>query len=223
MAERARAEQIVAEFLVKSAALVSEARSAPEGERSGRGDDRPSHAYNTTDTRVARSKTNRWFNLHVDERDAVRAGLEAQHAVQPGSSVRLLVRLVDADDGGPLDGTPLELWTIHHATASPPASPQRGPGGLVGGRQEVPVVYKRAVVMLRSLYCLLRALPAHHLFRACQVSCPVLQPAQRSAHDTPVLHSPTNPHNTLPSRLEVTVTGRVWTVGFCDEPHRTRT
>lgn len=157
-----RNEQIVGEFLVKSAALVSEARSSPSTEP-GR-ESRASRAE-------SKSKTNRWFNLHVDERATARASLEAQTKSSPGSALRLVVRLVDTDDGGPPEGTSLELWTIQHCAVPPrPVSPAR-PGGLGGGgRQDVPVVYKRTVVMLRALYCLLRALPAHHLARACQVT-----------------------------------------------------
>jgi len=164
-----RNEQIVGEFLVKSAALVSEARSSPEPGR-----ERASRAE-------SKSKTNRWFNLHVDERATVRAALEAQTKSAPGSALRLVVRLVDTDDGAPPEGTSLELWTIQHCTVPPrPASPAR-PGGLGGGRQDVPVVYKRTVVMLRALYCLLRALPAHHLARACQVTPTTLPRPKRLA------------------------------------------
>jgi hypothetical protein len=157
-----RTEQIVGEFLLKSAALVREARSSPSPEPGQ--ESRASRAG-------SKSKTNRWFNLHVDECATMRAAFEAQTKFAPGSALRLVVRLVDADDGGPAEGTSLELWTIQHCTVPPrPASPARPCGMGGGGRQDVPVVYKRTVVMLRALYCLLRALPAHYLARACQVT-----------------------------------------------------
>jgi hypothetical protein len=71
----------------------------------------------------------------------------------------------------------LERWVLAHERAavldfgspSSPAQLPRRPSLFESARSlEVPVIYKRTVIMLRSLYALLRTLPAHRLFLACK-------------------------------------------------------
>lgn len=71
------------------------------------------------------------------------------------------------------DLTLLERWTFAHerggyAGAGGEAERRRGQADGADARAlEMPAVYKRAVVLLRSLYALLRALPAHRVHAAC--------------------------------------------------------
>lgn len=111
-------------------------------------------------------RVNRWFNLETEEAEPA---LEAWR-VHPGPLV-LDVSLL------PCDGPPvlLERWTFAYEPAAGPGAAARdadsgscAPSASAQARAlEVPAVYKRAVVQLRSLYALLRTLPAHRLARAC--------------------------------------------------------
>lgn len=70
----------------------------------------------------------------------------------------------------------LEQWVFDYRPPSPSASPHTSQHSSASGtsqlltrmRHEPPAVYKRLVVLMRSLYCLVRALPAHRLHCAAQ-------------------------------------------------------
>ena len=70
----------------------------------------------------------------------------------------------------------LEQWVFEYRVPSPSASPHTSQHSTASGtsqlltriRHEPAAVYKRLVVLMRSLFCLVRALPAHRLHRAAQ-------------------------------------------------------
>jgi hypothetical protein len=103
-----------------------------------------------------------------------------KHAVAPTPQVLLLPHapaatgVSGAPDASSAGGMVLlERWVLAHERAAAldvPSSPTqlpRRPSLFESARSlEVPVIYKRTVIMLRSLYALLRTLPAHRLFLA---------------------------------------------------------
>ena len=60
----------------------------------------------------------------------------------------------------------LERWTLQFTPRSQAAA---GGGHGAAPRLDTPAVYKRMVILLRSLYSYVRILPAYRLCRACQV------------------------------------------------------
>eukprot|EP00898_Chlorokybus_atmophyticus_P002349 jgi/Chlat1/3114/Chrsp21S03345 len=154
--ERQRFDQICAEFVSKSAHVIVHSRvpflpppisSSP------------------------RNKSNRWFNLETRELETLKPEVEPWRRFEEKGPLVLDILLQDnsvrdnskrdgdgdwdADDGQFL----LERWVIQ----------QERTLGCVE-QMEVPVVYKRTIIMLRTLYALTRTLPAHRLFRCCKRS-----------------------------------------------------
>lgn len=67
--------------------------------------------------------------------------------------------------------TLLERWTVAYAAAA--AGESRPPAGRpAAARLEPAGIYKRLVILLRSLYSYVRVLPAYRLLRACKVGAP---------------------------------------------------
>lgn len=206
-AERAKIEQIVAEYYAKALHIVLEAR-IPQQQNEGYG----SHRGGTT--------TNKWFNLELDSFAHVLESVEPwkrgvcqepmvvdiwlhqpsspgqeQQTPNKWSSSSPRQRLRAESWGGDEDiagsSLLLERWVVHYerkkgswlgfgpavkggvgVPVEHASSPEGGAGD--GGAAvspplshalERPVVYKRTVIMLRSLYCLVRTLPAFRLFK----------------------------------------------------------
>lgn len=63
--------------------------------------------------------------------------------------------------------TLLEQWVFHYQPQLPQAGPSLSRSQL--SRLNPTSIYKRLVIMLRSLFCYVRVLPAYRMFRACKV------------------------------------------------------
>jgi hypothetical protein len=73
--------------------------------------------------------------------------------------------------------TLLERWTLQFWPGSfVPAAKQHN-SRSAQARLETSAVYKRLVIMLRSLFSYVRALPAYRLYRAWKVCLTILDPA----------------------------------------------
>ncbi|CAM6014697.1 unnamed protein product [Sphagnum balticum] len=173
-AEKAKIEQIVSEFFVKSLHVILESRipfvaaqsqsggaGGGGGGGGGRGGDEVSFLGSSPVSSSSSSRTtNRWFNLELENCNAVQECAEPwrRGIMQEAMVVDILLHF--SSQGGP-SSTLLERWVVHYERRK--KSPSTATGGLgLGGTGKV---YKRTIIMLRSLYCSVRTLPAHRLFR----------------------------------------------------------
>ncbi|CAK9208064.1 unnamed protein product [Sphagnum jensenii] len=171
-AEKAKIEQIVSEFFVKSLHVILESRipfvaaqsqsgGAGGGGGGGRGGDEVSFLGSSPVSSSSSSRTtNRWFNLELENCNAVQESAEPwrRGIMQEAMVVDILLHF--SSQGGPSQ-TLLERWVVHYERRKKPPSTATGGLGLGGTGK----VYKRTIIMLRSLYCSVRTLPAHRLFR----------------------------------------------------------
>ena len=144
---RDRTAHIAREWLAKCVNVVVDAR---------RGGD-----ASASTSSAATSKPNRWFNASYAEAravdDAVRSR-ECGDGIESGAHARARVFVIDVfmtrDDGGK---ELVERWGFHGGAEA----------HAVGGNNhfnkdlETSVVYKRAVIMVRTLIALMRTLPVH--------------------------------------------------------------
>ena len=157
-----RVEQVAAEGLVKAAQVVL-------GARRGRAGSAP--AASTS----ASASINRWFNLETEERDP----LLDHWRRDAGAPVVLDTAFQQPGEAPHL----LERWVFRYRRKTPglndlSSSSSSGsaslgaPGGSRllqrsgSGRLETPVIYKRLVIMLRSLYSKSRMMPGYALHSA---------------------------------------------------------
>mmetsp|Transcript_16875 Transcript_16875/g.20310 ORF Transcript_16875/g.20310 Transcript_16875/m.20310 type:complete len:933 (+) Transcript_16875:111-2909(+) len=175
--ERGRIDQIIWEFFVKSTHTVLESRT-------------PGQNLETQKTRP-----NRWFNLDIEEAETVRALVEPW---RKDNSLPLVIEVYleqkktgseskQREEGGEVESTLIEQWVLQYEKNTKDQSTwgaMSGGGGspvtnTVFSRRtsasvqlerppDIPVIYKRTVILLRSLYSLLRLLPGHRLHRACK-------------------------------------------------------
>ncbi|XP_024520258.1 autophagy-related protein 13b-like isoform X1 [Selaginella moellendorffii] len=170
-----KTEQIIVEFFVKCLHIILEARipCSSSNSSSQPGRDSPSPASSS-------SSKDRWFNLVLGDCPAALESAEPWRR-GPGDHPPMVVDiLLDRSSGdhrfrgGGGPGTPdswsegevedsygtvLERWTISHERFS-----QRRSGSSSSHALEVPGIYKRATILMRTLYCSVRTLPAHRLF-----------------------------------------------------------
>ncbi|KAL0035165.1 hypothetical protein WJX79_004130 [Trebouxia sp. C0005] len=167
--DRQKTDQIIAECLVKAAHVVLGSRSEPN---------KPS---------VHQQARKSWFNLNIDEVDVATQVFEhwrkdtgtpafievylrpwgaseeqsppLQHSPSQPQDIRL------QSDAFP-SATLLERWMFHFEPAMQDGNLQRRRAQLA--RLDPPAVYKRAVVMLRSLTSYVRLLPGYRMYRACK-------------------------------------------------------
>ena len=157
-----RTTQIAREWLAKCADVVLDARDDPGRQRVGGSGER----------------VNRWFNAATRRRRETRERVEGKgvggrgsfgdegtgvyddglHGGGGGEGRVIAIDVRFERDGSEAEASALvERWTFHAGADA----------GSVGGNNhfnkdlETPVVYKRAVIMVRTLVALLRTLPAH--------------------------------------------------------------
>ncbi|CAM6051752.1 unnamed protein product [Sphagnum compactum] len=170
-AEKAKIEQIVSEFFVKSLHVILESRipfvaaqsqsgGAGGGGGGGGGDEVSFLGSSPVSSSSSSRTTNRWFNLELENCNAVQESAEPwrRGIMQEAMVVDILLHF--SSQGGP-SSTLLERWVVHYERRKKPPSTATGGLGLGGTGK----VYKRTIIMLRSLYCSVRTLPAHRLFR----------------------------------------------------------
>ncbi|RMZ56176.1 hypothetical protein APUTEX25_004600 [Auxenochlorella protothecoides] len=136
-------EQVIGEFFLKGAQTVLSARlpHATPSDTKGSGKKR---AWNQLNAFRAVQ-----FNLELDEVESANKELEKWRR----------------DAGLPLVvETLLERWVFHHQQLLPDSPSSLSKSALV--RLSPSSIYKRLVILLRSVFALLRTLPAHKLCRA---------------------------------------------------------
>ena len=69
--------------------------------------------------------------------------------------------------GQPPVETVLETWVFHYQPTIMPQGPTLSRSQL--SRLNPTSIYKRLVIMLRSLFCYVRVLPAYRMYRVCKV------------------------------------------------------
>eukprot|EP01018_Ginkgo_biloba_P034228 Gb_24186 [translate_table: standard] len=183
MAEPDKIEQIVVEFFAKTLQIIVESRIPPVSSSSPLSPCSPA---------ALRAK-DKWFSLALGDNKSFNVEpwgkiptLEPMFVdvlllghMPPAS--RASVPITRA--GGPLGfldvrdeeskqtqsvdaSTILERWTVHYAQNSSSINNDHSNADV-----EVPVVYKKAVILLRSLYCTARLLPAYRHFRHLKSTC----------------------------------------------------
>ncbi|KAK9803839.1 hypothetical protein WJX73_005890 [Symbiochloris irregularis] len=159
MTDKARLEQIVGECIVKAAQIVLVSR------------------VNAPTKPVAPDQRKCWFNLQIEELPVTQSELEhwKRHVttplvleiyLQPGQPGRLTAAFTrpsspsDANASEQARGMLLERWTLQYLHSAP-----EDRAGTARARLDTPAVYKRMVIMLRSLYSYVRMLPAFRMSR----------------------------------------------------------
>ncbi|OBA22025.1 hypothetical protein METBIDRAFT_40513 [Metschnikowia bicuspidata var. bicuspidata NRRL YB-4993] len=166
--------QVVQNFFTKTLLVIVQARSVPEAKPLAHDGVASAESSGT-------SKINKWFNLHMPSLDSEWARLELKpwksHAdlsqfppmiVETFLDLRQLsacemVMLEDdhgscwpvAEGGSKKLEVVLERWLIEFDRSS------CGPDSVVDSSEELPLVYKQAIVLLRVIYGVVRLLPAY--------------------------------------------------------------
>ncbi len=76
-------------------------------------------------------------------------------------------RQASLQPGQPAVETVLETWVFHYQPTIMPQGPTLSRSQL--SRLNPTSIYKRLVIMLRSLFCYVRVLPAYRMYRVCKV------------------------------------------------------
>lgn len=161
--EPGRTEQIVTNFLLKvlQAVLDSRVPHVLVGGRVG-GADRA-------------RKRDRWFNLALGDPPAALEGLGFWHR---GAADPMVVDILLLRDGADADAV-IERWAVHYepsVSSSRPGNPSSSPSTPFRAAPPSPAsaeaaaafykrTYKKCIVLLRSIYAVLRLLPAYKAFR----------------------------------------------------------
>ncbi|KAK3246687.1 hypothetical protein CYMTET_43788 [Cymbomonas tetramitiformis] len=172
--ERGRLEQIISEFFVRSGNLILQSRTVQD------------------DQQPLKTRTNRWFNLEVEESEDARVLIEPWRRSFNYGPMVIEVRLKsDALDKcslnaqtlksemeeEPSQGTLIERWVMDYERSRDLSEPnsltassvkKASHATLTDRTPDVPVIYKRTVILVRSLYSLLKMLPGNRLYRACK-------------------------------------------------------
>lgn len=166
--DKQKTDQIVAECLVKAAHVVLGSRSE-----------------STKQSHHPGKKS--WFNLNIDEVAAASQAIDVWRTdINSPAYIEVYLRPWGASEEqsgqhstlGHHDiclqsnafpsAVLLERWLFHYEPAIPDGNLQRRRAQLA--RLDPPAVYKRAVVMLRSLTSYVRLLPGYRMYRACKKS-----------------------------------------------------
>eukprot|EP01116_Phalansterium_solitarium_P021120 TRINITY_DN645_c0_g1_i3.p1 TRINITY_DN645_c0_g1~~TRINITY_DN645_c0_g1_i3.p1 ORF type:complete len:219 (+),score=46.93 TRINITY_DN645_c0_g1_i3:780-1436(+) len=148
MESKDNTDQIAREFFVKMAQVVISSR------------------LSTSQAPFRKGKPNKWFNLSLDELDNVSEELLGWR-LNPRTPLQLDIGWHPSSTSSSSSSsgmTLLERWHVSYQ----PLQPLQAPGTTDGG-SEIPTLYKKLVVALRSVYLLLRLLPASSLARYARV------------------------------------------------------
>ncbi|GJW02731.1 autophagy-related protein 13a [Tanacetum coccineum] len=137
--QQGRHDQIVSQFLLKSLHIVLESRI-------------PSFFNNHNNTK--KKKSDKWFNLALGDRPSSFDSLNFWHRnlMEP---MIIDILLVPSTSSSPLHETVVERWVVQY---------QRQPT-TDSTSSSYKKTYKKSIILLRSLYTMLRLLPAYRAFR----------------------------------------------------------
>lgn len=141
--ESARSEQIVSKFLLKSLHIILDSRISSL---------RPSNRNTGLSSDQGR-KSKKWFNLLLGDRPAALDNLSFWHRNLTDPMIIDIILVHNTVE------TVIERWVIQYESNRVRASPTSE------GSANYKKTYKRAIMLLRSLYSTLRLLPAHKIFR----------------------------------------------------------
>ncbi|XP_047331760.1 autophagy-related protein 13a isoform X2 [Impatiens glandulifera] len=160
-AEHGRFEQIVSQFLMKSLHMILDSR-IPSIHK---------HGHSSEFSAVPSKKSNRWFNLVLGDRPPALDNLSFWHRnlfepmiidiilVQETEDSSSSYALSAAFGSGKSVETLLERWVVQYEY-SKSMVPQLGESSLSYKK-----MYKKMIILLRSLYSMMRMLPAYRPFR----------------------------------------------------------
>lgn len=179
--ESAKIEQIITEFFAKTLHIILDSRSPCESSRnySYSGEQTSSPASSTSSTSSARPR-DKWFNLALRECPAALENMDLwrQSNLEPMVvDVVLVTKPVDLEPGSPGRKFPsrwdfrcdemksekiIERWIVQYESGKPVESSK---GSKRGGSNNSQSLYKKSIILLRSLYLTVRILPAYKLYR----------------------------------------------------------
>ncbi|KAK1311289.1 hypothetical protein QJS10_CPA08g01332 [Acorus calamus] len=155
MSEQAKVEQIITEFYAKGLHIILESRSIYDG--SSHNLDLSVSSPSSSSSSSSVRPRDKWFNLALKD---CPSGLESLDPWRGGNLEPLVVDVILSrrphlpGDGFPWRGKPvkvIERWVIQHES--------RNSGGPCRK------MYKKLIILLRSLYSMVRLLPAYKLCR----------------------------------------------------------
>ncbi|XP_047337980.1 autophagy-related protein 13a-like isoform X2 [Impatiens glandulifera] len=163
-ADHGRFEQIVSQFLIKSLHMILDSRIPSVHHHNGE--------YFSS---IPSKKSNRWFNLLLGDRPPVLDNLSFWHRnlVQPmiidiilvqemtDSSSRSNHTLSAAFESGKSVETLLERWTVQYEYSKS----MFHQFGVESSSSSYKKMYKKLIILLRTLYSTMRMLPAYRPFR----------------------------------------------------------
>lgn len=186
--ESAKIEQIITEFFAKTLHIILDSRSPCASSRnysySGEQTSSPASSTSTSSTSSARPR-DKWFNLALRECPAALENMDLwrQSNLEPMVvDVVLVKKPVDFDPGCNVGQFPsswnprhedfvtdmksekiIERWIVQYENGKP--SVDSGKGSKRGGINSSQSLYKKSIILLRSLYLTVRILPAYKLYR----------------------------------------------------------
>ncbi|XP_058084797.1 autophagy-related protein 13a [Magnolia sinica] len=161
--ESGRSEQIISQFFLKSLHIILDSRIPSLHCRP--------HDHNSDLLSVSRAKkSDRWFNLALGDRPAVLENLNFWHRslLDPMIIDVILIHQGPPDTaaaaGDPYNSpramveTVIERWVVQYESSRTSSQVGEGPTSYKK-------TYKKSIILLRSLYSILRLLPAFRVFR----------------------------------------------------------
>ncbi|XP_031401488.1 autophagy-related protein 13b-like isoform X2 [Punica granatum] len=180
--DAAKMEQIITEFFAKSLHVILESRTpcVPSSDTSGEKADssRPSLSDSSSSGVRPRDK---WFNLALKECPAVFDSIDTWNWSNPECmviDVILIKKVVDSvsgdhsearEEGEERNEKIIERWVVKYEVKR---AESEGPskGRKRSGKSILSALYKKSILLLRSLYTTVRLLPAYKVFRQLSLS-----------------------------------------------------
>ncbi|KAJ6822003.1 autophagy-related protein 13b-like isoform X1 [Iris pallida] len=189
VSEPARIEQVITEFFAKSLHIILESRSPYVSSRNYCGDHFTSSPSSSSSSSSGRPR-DKWFNLALRDCPAALENFDLwrQNNLDPLVVDVILIRrqLKDPWTSGQDESLAdhrsekiVERWIVQYESRKSSNVPWElhlggrrkngGSGGSSSHSSEIPSmykkIYKRTIILLRSLYCTVRILPAYKVFR----------------------------------------------------------
>ncbi|CAH8392294.1 unnamed protein product [Eruca vesicaria subsp. sativa] len=171
--EGPKAEQIIFEFFAKSLHIILESRTPFMSSRNFSGDQMLCSPCSSSSSSSSVRPRDKWFNLALRE---CPAELESFDIGRRSSVEPLVVDVVLVVVGGEQDETKneqvIERWLVQYdnrrvkeAAAASASSSGSSSNRRSSSNNKLQVMYKKATLLLRSLFVMVRLLPAYKIFR----------------------------------------------------------
>ncbi|KAL3653774.1 hypothetical protein CASFOL_003455 [Castilleja foliolosa] len=143
-AEHGRLEQILNQFLLKSLHVILDSR-VPANRPSSRGGEI--------------KKSDKWFNLALGDRPAAMDSLSFWNRTLMEPMIIDIILVQESPASDTFTETVVERWVVQYDSQRATASPQ------TTSDSSYKKTYKKSIILLRSVYSMLRLLPAYKAFR----------------------------------------------------------